>query len=123
MSHSDWHWCSSSCHLDLISHTRTGLVDTIAFLDSSAGGMIAMSGEHELLTKIHDILDNSVSKWVINMAHILAYVLNLLGFQVSLYGIEDFTAPSEAFLYGHISWSLTEAHHQSSLNCVSLQSL
>ena len=31
---------------------------------------------HEPLTWIHDILDNAVSKWVGNAAHILAYIFN-----------------------------------------------
>ena len=38
--------------------------------------MIAVSEVHELLTKIHVILDSVVSKWVDNMAHILASLFN-----------------------------------------------
>ena len=46
----------------LISHTRTVLVDTIASLQHSDGGVIPVSEVYELLTKICDILDNAVSK-------------------------------------------------------------
>ena len=45
-----------------ISCTRGVLVDTIANLKSSVSGMIVASEVHELLTKIHDILHNAVSK-------------------------------------------------------------
>ena len=45
----------------LISHTRTALADTIAsLLDSD--GVIPVSEVHELVAKIHDILDNAVAK-------------------------------------------------------------
>ena len=57
-----------------ISHTSTGLVDTIASLQDSDGKVTAALGVHELLTKIHDILDSAASRWVGNKAHILAYV-------------------------------------------------
>ena len=35
-----------------------------------------MSEGHELLLKVHDILDNAVSKRVGNSAHILAHMFN-----------------------------------------------
>ena len=60
----------------LISYTRTVLVDIIAFLQGSDGELIAALEVHELLTRIHDILDNSVSKWVGNTACILASLFN-----------------------------------------------
>ena len=44
----------------LISHTRSPLVDTFASLQGSDGGVFAASEVHKLLTKIHDILKNSV---------------------------------------------------------------
>ena len=47
----------------LISCTRTALVDTTAFLQGSKGGLIAASEVHGLLTKFPDILDSAVSKW------------------------------------------------------------
>ena len=43
----------------LISHTRTALVDTITCIQGSKGELIPVS---ELLSKIHDTLDNAVSK-------------------------------------------------------------
>ena len=36
--------------------------------------MIAASEVYKLLTKIHDILDSVVSKWVSNTAHILTII-------------------------------------------------
>ena len=57
-----------------ISHTRTVLVDTIACLQGSDGSLIAVSEMHELLTKTQYIIDSAVSKWVGNVAHILAYL-------------------------------------------------
>ena len=48
--------------VQLISYTRTTLLDTFASLQDSDGEVIPSSEVHELLTKIHDILDNAVSK-------------------------------------------------------------
>ena len=42
----------------LISDTKAALVDTIASLKASDGGLIAASEVHELPTNIHDILDS-----------------------------------------------------------------
>ena len=46
----------------LISHTTATPVDTIASLQGSDGGFFSVSEVHELLTKIHDSLDITVSK-------------------------------------------------------------
>ena len=46
----------------LISHLRVALVDTISSLPDSEGGVIPVSKMHELLIKVHNILDNPVSK-------------------------------------------------------------
>ena len=62
----------------LISHTRTVLVHKIASLQGSDGGVTAASEVHELLTKIHNILDSAVSKHFGNKAPLLAYLLILL---------------------------------------------
>ena len=51
---------------------RVALVDTISSLHDSQGEVISVSEVHELLTKIHDILENAVFKWVGNTGHILA---------------------------------------------------
>ena len=59
----------------LISHTRIA-VDTVASQQGSDGGVIAVSEVNELLTKIHDILDIAVCKWVGNMSCILVYLFN-----------------------------------------------
>ena len=56
----------------LIPHTRSALVDTITSLQGSDVGMIATSYMHELHTKIHDIVDNALSKLVGNTACVLA---------------------------------------------------
>ena len=50
----------------LISHTRTALVDSIDSLQGFHDGMIAASEVYELLSNIHDILDNVVSTQVGN---------------------------------------------------------
>ena len=55
----------------LISHTRLPLVDTIACLQDSDRGAIPVQEVVELLTEIHDIMDNDVSKQVGKTAHIL----------------------------------------------------
>ena len=46
----------------LISHLRVALVDTLSCLPDSEGGVIPVSEVHELLLKVHNILDNVVSK-------------------------------------------------------------
>ena len=43
-----------------ISHIKVTPVDTISSLQDSEGGVILVSEVCELLTKIHDILDNAV---------------------------------------------------------------
>ena len=45
----------------LISHTRASMVDTFTFLWGLKGGVNMTSEGHELLTKIHDVLDNALS--------------------------------------------------------------
>ena len=61
----------------IISHTGTALVDTFASLEGLEGGVIAASEVHELFTKIHDILDNALSKVVGNTSCILAYLFSI----------------------------------------------
>ena len=60
----------------LTSCTRTPLVDTIFSPQGSDGRPIAALEVHELLTNIHDILVNAVSKWISNVACILAFLSN-----------------------------------------------
>ena len=62
----------------LISCIRVALVDTISSLPDSEGGVIPVSEMHDLHIKIHDILDNFVSKWVGTSAHILNSASRLL---------------------------------------------
>ena len=50
------------------------MVDTLAYPEGSDGGWIAASEVHELHIKIHDIVDNAVSKWGGNITCILAYL-------------------------------------------------
>ena len=66
--------CATLDTEQFISCTRTALIHTNASLQGSDNGVIAASEVHELLTKIHYILGNAVSKWVGNMAHILVYL-------------------------------------------------
>ena len=51
--------------VQLISHTRVALVDTISCLQDSEGRVISVSEVCELLTKIHDIFDNAVPKCMV----------------------------------------------------------
>ena len=46
----------------LMSHTRTTILDTIAFLKGFDGSIIPVSEVHKLLTKINDILNKAVCK-------------------------------------------------------------
>ena len=74
---------------------------------------------HELLSKIHD---NAVSKQVGNAAHILESFHSALRQNCEvwssqfpfLYNLKDSVPPSEACLYGNISWSLAQGQQQSS---------
>ena len=78
---------------------------------------------HELFTKIHDIVDNAVSKPVCNTAYILVYLFNSastwhcsVGFTVPLSSqFRDTVLPCEAHHYGYINWSIGHAQQQSSL--------
>ena len=58
----------------LISHLRVVLVDTLSSIPTTEGGIIPVSEVHESLLKVHKILDNAISKWVWDSAHILAHV-------------------------------------------------
>ena len=108
----------------LISHLRVALVDTISPLHNSEGGVIPMSEVCELLIKIHDILDNAVSKQVGNSAGILAHMFNSASRQQHevwasqfpfLHSLKDVIPHSEACLFGHINWSMAQAQQQSSI--------
>ena len=108
----------------LISHLEVALVNTLSSLPNSEGGIIPVPEVHELLPKAHDILDNAVFKWVQNSACILAYVFNSVSRQCHeiwasqfplIHSLKYVIPPSEACLYGHINWSLTQAQQQSSI--------
>ena len=45
----------------LISCLRVALLNTLSSLPNSEGGVIPVSEVHELLLRVHDILDNAVS--------------------------------------------------------------
>ena len=83
--------------------------------------MISASEVHDLLKKIHDILDNAVLKQVGNMACILAHLFNSAlrwhceGWASQSHSIKDSVPLSEACLYGYTDWYLAQVHHQSSL--------
>ena len=123
----DWIWATCHATLDeeqLISHTRCALVDTFASLQGPNREVIPVSEVQELLTKIHDNQDNTVCKDVSHTAHILAYLFNAPSrhhHEVTsrqfpfLQRFNDIVYPSETCLYGHISWSLTQAQQKSSL--------
>ena len=107
----------------LISCTRLALIDTTSSLQDSEGGVISVLEVYELLTYIHYILHNAVSKWVGNTAHILAHVFSSASRQQHevwasqlpfLYSLMDMV-PSEACFYGNLNWSLAQIQQQSSL--------
>ena len=108
--------------MHFISNTRTALVDTIAPLQHSDGVVIATSEVHDLITKIHyDIRNNTVSKPVGNMVHILVYLFNsalrkhheVWASQFPfLHSFKGSVPPIGACLYGHIYWFLAQVHHQ-----------
>ena len=73
---------------------------------------------HELPIKIHDILDNDLSRKVGNTAHILAHVFASTSRQCNevlasqfpfLHSLKDIVPSSEACLYGCINLSMTQA--------------
>ena len=57
---------------ELVSHTKTVIVDTITSLHGSDGQDILVSEVLDLVNKIHGIVDKAVSKWVGNIAHSLS---------------------------------------------------
>ena len=76
------------------------------------------------ITKMHDTLENAVSKWVCNTTHILAYPFNPASrqhlevwvFQFPfLHNVKDIVDHTEPCIYGHCNWSLALAQQQSSL--------
>ena len=99
----------------LMSCTRRDLVDSIVSIQDSDGCVTPVQEVLELLTKIHKILDSAVSKWVGNIAHILAFLFNSASRQCLevcalqypfLHYFKDSVPPSEACFYGFINWSL-----------------
>ena len=85
----------------------------VAFVEGSDGEVIAPSEMHDLHTKIHNILDSTMSKWVGDMDQMLAYLFNAASRQhhevwVSqfffLHSIKDYIPPSKACLYGNFNW-------------------
>ena len=90
----------------------------------SEGAVIPVSKVCELLIKVHNILDNAVSKWVGKLACISAHAFNSASRQHCevwasqlpiLHHLKDMVPPKEACLYGHIHWSLAQAQQQSSM--------
>ena len=104
-----------------MSNTRAALVNAVASLQGSGGGVISVTKVHELLNKISDILDSAVSKWVGNTAHNLAFICNSASRHCSevlasqspiLYIFKDTFPHSEACIYGHINLSLAQTQKQ-----------
>ena len=103
----------------LISCLQVALVDTFSSLPEAEGDVIPVSEVRELLLQLHGILDKAVSKQVGNSAHILAHLFNSVSRQHCevwasqfpfLHSLKEVIPPSEACLYGHINWSLAQAH-------------
>ena len=94
-------------------------------LHNSDGGVIPFQEVLELLTKIHDILDITVSKWVGKTAYIIASHFNSAFSQHHevwalqypfLHKFKDSGPPSEACHYGCVNWSVAQPQWQSSLD-------
>ena len=103
----------------LISCLWVAHVDTLSSLPKAEGDVIPVSEVCELLLQIHDILDRAFSKRVGNSACILAHLFNSISRQCHevwasqfpfLNSLKEVIPPSEACLYGHIIWSLAQAH-------------
>ena len=58
------------------SHIKIALVDTTASLKGYNGEVIPVEEVHGLLTKIHDLMGNAVSKWASNRTCILTLLFN-----------------------------------------------
>ena len=89
----------------LISCPRNALVESISSLPDSEEGVITVSEVHELFIKVHDIVDNAVSKQVWNYTHVSVHVFNSASrqhYQVwasqfpFLNGLKEANPPSEA---------------------------
>ena len=102
-----------------ISHLQVALVNTFSLLPEAEGDVTPVSEVHELFLWIHGILDKVVSKRVRNSACILAHLFNSVSRQHCevwasqfpfLHSLKEVIPPSETCLYGHINWSLTQAH-------------
>ena len=93
-----------------IHYTRSALIDIDDCLHSSDSGVIAALKVHELLSKIHDILDNAVSKQVGNTTCICTSQF------LFLYSVKDSISPSEACLYIFIKCLLAQMHKQTCLD-------
>ena len=103
----------------LISHLQVALVDTLSLLPEAEGDVLPVSEVYELLLQIHGILDKAVSKQVGNSARFLAHLFNSVFGQHHevwasqfpfLHSLKEVIPPSETCLYGHINWSLVQAH-------------
>ena len=103
----------------LVSCLQVALVDILSSLPEAEGDVIPVSEVCELPLQIHGILDKAVSKPVGNSAHILVHLFNSVSRQCHeiwasqfpfLHSLKEVLPPSEACLYGHINWSLAQAH-------------
>ena len=71
---SDWYQCCCSCS-SRSTCSSSFLASEVPLLilfpvPNSEGGVIPVSEVHQLLIKVHNMLDNALSKWVGNSAHI-----------------------------------------------------
>ena len=116
----------------LVSNTRTAVVNTIASLQDSDGGVIPVQEVLELLTKIWHILDNAVSKWVGNKLIFKTFFLILFSASVmksGLCSIPFFTFSRTLFLLVKLAFmaALIALWHRFSKNlplpCLSLSPL
>ena len=101
-------------------HTRTVIIVITNALKDSDEEVILVSDMHELLSKIYDILDKGLCKWVGNTVGILAsFLIQLPGksMESGLYSSVLFIVlrtlpPSDACPYDYINWSLPQVQQQ-----------
>ena len=92
-------------------------------LQASDRGIIPVTEMHGFFYKIHDILDNALSKCFGKTADILAFLFKSVSRHhhevwasqfCFLHKFKDTVSPSKVCLYGHITCSLAQAQKQSS---------
>ena len=86
----------------LISHMKTTIVYTVTILQGSDGEVIPISEDHDLLSKVNDILYKAVFMQVVNAPHIIVFLFSLTDSQEKGHGDsipDDFSLLLYQYLY------------------------